>query len=96
MKARKRSFMAHYIQSGRRFEAIQKRRQGEHEKTKPEGGENEDERIMRKLAKSQKLYRRERVKKQEPWVPTQKIPRYDGDHHHDNLSRFLALSLDQT
>jgi N12 class adenine-specific DNA methylase len=37
--------------------------------------ESADQRILRKLRRSQSTYLKERAKKGEPWIPTQRLPR---------------------
>ncbi len=89
IKKRKSSFSSHLAQSRRRMEVASLRRRlceeegqnrkGEAKKIKEEEEEvmeeSEAQRILRKLRKSQAAYVRERMRRGECWVPTQKIPR---------------------
>ena len=68
IKRRKRSYMLHLVQSRLRRQKIKANRTG------PDI-ESTDERILRKLNRSQVHYKAERVRGHDPWVPTQKLPR---------------------
>ncbi len=82
IKKRKSSFSLHLSQSRRRQEVAALRRRLCEEETRKgseeeEKEESEAQRILRKLRKSQATYVRERTRRGDCWVPTQKIPRYE-------------------
>ena len=71
IKRRRRAYLLHLVQSRLRRQAILLKRAS----SKKEDIETADERILRKLARSQVHYRSERSRGHEVWVPTQKLPR---------------------
>lgn len=71
IKRRRRAYLLHLVQSRLRRQAILLKRAS----SKKEDIETADERILRKLARSQVHYRSERGRGHEVWVPTQKLPR---------------------
>ena len=72
IKRRRRAYLLHLVQSRLRKQVILLKRTV----SKKEDIETEDERILRKLARSQVHYKSERSRAgHEPWVPTQKLPR---------------------
>ena len=77
VRQRKRSFATYTVQSRRRFEAVQTARMAAAAKLQEEAaGETSQQRIARKLAKSQRAFARDRQNRHRPWLPTQKIPRW--------------------
>ena len=72
IKRRKRAYLVHMVQSRLRRKDNLSRRSS----LKKEGVvETADERILRKLSRSQVHYRADRSRGHEPWIPTQKLPR---------------------
>ena len=71
IKRRRRAYLLHLVQSRLRKQVILLKRT----LSKKDDIETADERILRKLARSQVHYRSERSRGHEPWVPTQKLPR---------------------
>ena len=71
IKRRRRAYLVHLVQSRLRRQAIHSKRS----LVKTEEIETADERILRKLSRSQFHYKADRAKGHEPWVPTQKLPR---------------------
>jgi len=71
VKKRRRAYLIHLVQSRLRRQAIKARQK----LTKSDEVETADERILRKLARSQVHYKADKTKAHEPWVPTQKLPR---------------------
>lgn len=71
IKRRRRAYLVHLVQSRLRRQANNSKRS----LVKQETIETADERILRKLARSQVHYKAERSRGHEPWVPTQKLPR---------------------
>ena len=72
IKRRRRAYLLHLVQPRLRRQAINLKRASS---KKEEQIETADERILRKLARSQVHYRSERSRGNEVWVPTQKLPR---------------------
>ena len=72
IKRRRRAYLLHLVQSRLRKQVILLKRT----LSKKDDIETADERILRKLARSQVHYKSERSRVgHEPWVPTQKLPR---------------------
>ena len=71
IKKRRRAYLVHFVQSSLRRKII-------HSKNslldKFESRETADQRILRKLSRSQFHYKSQRSS-HDPWVPTQKLPR---------------------
>ena len=72
LKKRRRSYLLHFVQSSLRRQSIQLKNRVVDKK---ETIETSDQRILRKLGRSQFHYKAERSRGNEPWVPTQKLPR---------------------
>ena len=75
IKRRRRAYLVHLVQARLRRQAINSRRSFDRKiglKT-----ETADERILRKLSRSQFHYKQDKSRSgaHEPWVPTQKLPR---------------------
>lgn len=73
IKRRRRSYLLHLVQSRLRRQDINSRRSLVN--NLDEASETADERILRKLSRSQVHYKTERARGHEPWIPTQKLPR---------------------
>ena len=77
VRQRKRAFAAYTAQSRARAAAIQSARVMP---VKEEGGgETQQQRMERKLAKSQRAFQKGRNSRHRPWLPTQKIPRSEDN-----------------
>ena len=78
IKRRRRSYLLHLVQSRlRRRQDINSRKSlvNDVDNLDEETSETADERILRKLSRSQVHYKTERARGHEPWIPTQKLPR---------------------
>jgi len=74
LRRRRQSFQLHQQQANRR-RLLASARLEEAAKSTSSSQESADQRILRKLLRSQTSYAKERLKRGEPWVPTQRLPR---------------------